>query len=140
MLTILKDNFSKIDHLLSHFPKEEGSEIIFDVSGLSVWSGPKGLLSYIQVSGSTQVSLKLPFMKESPDMLMNLVYSYTSKYSDLYGAPDLIFLNKFSCDSNENASGSHFEKLMKWLWISKGFTSFDCILVVFPLPLLLIAN
>lgn len=33
ILTILKDNISKIDHLPSHFLKEEGFEIIFDVSG-----------------------------------------------------------------------------------------------------------
>lgn len=91
MLTILKDNFSKIDHLLSQYLKEEASEITFNVSGLSVWSGPKGLLSYIEVSGSTQVILRQPFMKESPDMLMNIIYLYTSRYSDLYGAPDLTF-------------------------------------------------
>lgn len=63
-----------MDCIPSHFLKEEGSDIISDV-----WLGPEGLQSNVELSGFTPVILKLSFMNQSADVLMNVVLYRTPK-------------------------------------------------------------
>ena len=83
-----RDNLSKIDHISSHFLKEEDSDVNYDV-----WSGPEDLLSNIELSGSIPVIHKLSFMNELPDVLANIVLCHTPKI--LIWVSGLYLFNKF---------------------------------------------